>query len=92
MLEMPSVRLGESLLSSPRQLAGDQGTINMPEQAIEMEELASPSTEDTPRGTLRKVRPCDMWVRTAECAPPARKLTHVSCVCSTNSVQRLSSA
>ena len=35
---MPNASLGQGLLSSPRQLAGEQGVIAMPEQAIEMEE------------------------------------------------------
>jgi uncharacterized membrane protein YidH (DUF202 family) len=45
---MPNAGIGEGLLSSPRQLAGDQGVIKMPE-AIELDEM-----DTTPRASKRR--------------------------------------
>ena len=47
---MPNAGLGEGLLRSPRQLAGDQGVIKMPE-AIELEEV-DPSPREGIRRTM----------------------------------------
>lgn len=89
---MPTASLADGLLSSPRLLAGDQGVIKMPQQAIEMQEVGSSANSDaspsdtvpgvrSPKGKPRRVSACRSCIFTIsnDNGPPV--LTQFSLFC-----------